>query len=257
MTRNWKTFSSFSATDRRRTSVVFWIQMAGSMKIVAISDQHGFLPDIPACDLLIVAGDQCPDYPSGAMERVGSGPQIKNQRRWFETVWMTWRRKQPAALCLVTGGNHDYALEVLGEPRAQTPLGDNTVLCEDCLYRVGDLRVWLTPWSTQFRDWAFMATEEEVVQKYQAIPAGVDILVSHQPPAMVGDRFVDVKTKKVEHLGSKVLRAAIVRVQPKVVVCGHIHSGRGVGPIGPTQVYNVSILNERYEHVHPHTVIEL
>ena len=41
------------------------------------------------------------------------------------------------------------------------------------------------------------------------------------------------------------------------VVCGHIHSGRGVGPIGPTQVYNVSILNERYEHVHPHTVIEL
>ena len=31
------------------------------MRIVALGNQHGFLPDVPPCDRLIVVGDVCPD----------------------------------------------------------------------------------------------------------------------------------------------------------------------------------------------------
>jgi len=50
------------------------------MRIVALSDQHAYLPEIPPCDLLIIAGDICPD-------RIGPlhakhYPDL--QARWFD-----------------------------------------------------------------------------------------------------------------------------------------------------------------------------
>src|SRR3990167_818471 len=74
------------------------------MRIVALSDQHGHLPDIPPCDLLIIAGDVCPDRfgPFWAMH----APE--QQRSWFDRHVRPWLAEVPATHKLLTWGNHDW-----------------------------------------------------------------------------------------------------------------------------------------------------
>jgi hypothetical protein len=69
------------------------------MRIVALSDQHGFLPDVPPCDLLIVAGDVCPDR---------FGPFIAvhdpyQQQAWFDRTVRPWLAATTSAIGSETG----------------------------------------------------------------------------------------------------------------------------------------------------------
>src|SRR3972149_4526559 len=80
------------------------------MRIVALSDQHGHLPDIPPCDLLIIAGDVCPDRfgPFWAMH----APE--QQRSWFDRYVRPWPAEVPATHTLLTWGNHDWCGQAWG-----------------------------------------------------------------------------------------------------------------------------------------------
>jgi hypothetical protein len=56
---------------------------------VTLSDQHGYLPEIPPCNLLIIAGDVCPDRfgPFYAMHD-------PDQKSWFNrSVRAGWPRR--------------------------------------------------------------------------------------------------------------------------------------------------------------------
>lgn len=106
-------------------------------------------------------------------------------------------------------------------------------------------------------DWAFMKSCEELAKIYAAIPDGVDILVSHQPPFGWGDRAVDEQSGELVHLGSHELLATIARVRPRLVICGHIHGGYGSFEYDGTLVYNVSVVNEQYRPVRSPTVIDI
>lgn len=226
------------------------------MKILAMSDQHGHLPAVPPCDLLIVAGDQCPDVIGGLAARVDAS----RQRSWFENEWLPWRYAQPVGTCVVTWGNHDFCgiryenfTDQMGDKLTHI-VSDNTV--EAC-----GLLVYMTPWSNTFMKWAFMRDPDVLARYYANIPTGIDILVSHQPPMGYGSQCVyrDLRdgVTKTEHVGSIELLAEIDLKRPRAVVCGHVHSGFGTYDCNGIPVYNVSVVDEGYSLVHPPTLVEL
>ena len=232
------------------------------MRIVALSDLHGHLPEVPRCDLLIIAGDVCPDRIGPAFAR----DHPAEQKAWFDSNVRAWLAQAPATHKLLTWGNHDWCGQACSFTADAPTHASSTVLqilVDDGTSvprngRAGrSLSIWATPWSNPFMHWAFMKPREALADVYAAIPQGVDILVSHQPPFGYGDRYEDASTHQGEHLGSRELLDAIQRVRPQIVICGHMHAGQGRFDYDGTVIYNASVVNDRYQLVHPPTVIDI
>ena len=232
------------------------------MRIVAVSDQHGCMPEVPPCDLLLVAGDICPDRVRDTVAMFQ--PQV--QSAWFDRMIRPWIAASPARHRVTTWGNHDWCGQAC-DYSADAPARASTTTLQivvDALTRVpsddstqaADITIWATPWSIAFGDWAFMKTPAELAAEYARIPEGIDILMSHQPPYGYGDLVTDLSGDRV-HVGSPELLAAIERVRPRLVVCGHIHAGHGRYEHQGVPIYNVSVVDERYRNVHEPTVIDL
>ena len=87
---------------------------------------------------------------------------------------------------------------------------------------------------TPFGGWS-CDLDEAAAEGLLAAGDAADILVVHSPPKGVAD-----VTSAGMSVGSRAIRAAIERVQPRLAVCGHIHDSWGQeGMIGPTRVVNL------------------
>lgn len=206
------------------------------MKIVAVSDLHGTLPEIPPCDLLLVAGDVCPvkDHSLG------------RQAAWLDTEFRAWLSRAPARKVVGVAGNHDFIFQ---QQPDLVPAGLPWEYLEDSGCEWGGLRFWGTPWQPWFFDWAFNLEEPQLEEKWRLVPAGTDVLVLHGPPFGYGDGVPEAGG--VRRTGSPSLLERIRDVKPRVVVFGHIHEGRGEWHLDGTVLANVTILDVAYRHVHP------
>lgn len=199
-------------------------------RLVAIADTHNARVALPDGDILIHAGD---------LTGRGSLPELERVADWL--------RSQPHAHKVVIAGNHDFALQ--RNPAAARALFHGLTFLEDNEVTVAGLRIWGSPWQPWFHDWAFNARRgPEIDAKWQLIPEGIDVLVTHGPPYGFGDRV-----HGGERVGCEDLLRQLARVKPRLHLFGHIHEDRGEWQLGPTRIVNCTTSEGEL----PATVIDL
>ena len=213
------------------------------MKVVCISDTHGMEAKVPDGDVLIHAGDLTIYGKPKEFERVG-----------------TWLRSLPHPVKIIIAGNHDIGLDptrVSIEDRltnqiALTGYDQDVYYLDDVGLFVDGLFVYGSPWQPEFHDWAFNLPRGDALRRvWQGIPDGLDILITHGPPAGILDEARGV------HVGCEDLRAIVELRQPKLHVFGHIHEGYRLMKTEHTTYVNASICNFLYDPVNAPIVVDL
>jgi len=155
---------------------------------------------------------------------------------------------------VIIAGNHDFLFED-NPGRARAALGDGKdglIYLQDELVEVEGLKVFGSPWSTYFMDWAFGVREREYEEVWGRIPEGLDILITHGPPL----RILDSAPNKF-HLGDPGLLKVVQERAPRLHVFGHIHHSHGTAQIGQTLFVNAAVCDELYAHTQPPIVLDL
>lgn len=216
------------------------------MRIVAVSDLHGWLPPaLPVCDLLLIAGDVCPDVAGSGMyelrDRIAPA-----QGAWLADVFAPWLESQPARTIAMCWGNHDYVGEV---PACVPPLP--AIILTDETREIAGLRIHANPWTHLSPEtWAFDVPLDEIGERMARMPTDIDVLMTHGPPYGICDRTI-----RQDRAGSPALADAVARMRSlRLHVFGHIHEARGREGVH----YNVSVLDADYRpHPQPVTEIDL
>ena len=222
--------------------------------IVAISDLHGNLPEIPKADLLLICGDIMP---------------LKIQRRhdlsrkWLFEEFFPYLMKQPVDMCVFIGGNHDFYLGSLGKSGADTinyEIANNgwafkiRYLCASSFEYKG-VKIYGCPWCINLHNWAFFTADPE--RDYETIE-DCDILLTHQPPRVEKFGCSYIGTKNESDYGSDDLRDVVWKRNIGLHLFGHVHSGqhnpemfvihneRTSADGRTTTLCNVSLLDEDY-----------
>jgi Icc-related predicted phosphoesterase len=212
------------------------------MKISIISDTHNkhkhVTGDLPGGSLLLHSGD---------ISSMGYEHEITEFAKWYDGL--NYDNK------IFIAGNHDWGFQNnVDKVKEIVDFYKTITYLQDQLHTIQDdngteVKIWGSPWQPEFYQWAFNLQKngEELKSKWDMIPEGIDILITHGPAWGILD---DVEGRRGEHLGCELLAERIKVIKPKIHICGHIHSGHGHYFDGHTHYFNASVLNERYLYAH-------
>ena len=220
------------------------------MNVIIFSDNHGYLPKLNKCDLVIIAGDITP----------ASDHSINWQKHWIVSVFIPWVNNLDCDKVILVPGNHDFVFDQceheIKEIIASETKGKLTVLIhEEYIYHSNDggsHRIFGTPYCKLFYNWAFMKESDSLQRVYDQIPENLDILICHDTPNIAKQGLIRKGPWMGTNAGNKNLALTIYEKKPKIVFHGHIHSGSHI-PLfyNGTYLQNVSImddnLNQEYQ----------
>jgi Icc-related predicted phosphoesterase len=202
---------------------------------------HGELPELNGGDLLILAGDYT----------------ARGRSKQWESFYQ-WVQRQNYHKKVMVAGNHDNDLYTNNTARLESceEFG-YTYLCDTGTEFEG-LKIWGSPWVKVVRSWHEevkkfgFASDIALKNKFDLIPDGLDILVTHGPPLHI----LDTNAWGLP-CGSMCLQNIVLEKKPKIHIFGHIHERHGHEEHGGTKFFNVAIMNENYEAVNKPTIITL
>jgi Icc-related predicted phosphoesterase len=190
-----------------------------AVRLVLLSDTHELHREVevPDGDILIVAGDfSCFSKSAKAL-----------------VDFNDWLGEQPHQ-CVVVPGNHEFFLEA--DPSRRSLLSNATVLINESV-EISGLKIWGSPVTPLYGGAFGMSSAEDRRRLYAQIPADTDILITHGPPYHILDFSLDSGT----HAGCRELLDAVIRVQPKLHVFGHVHAAYGIFRTDHTTFVNASL----------------
>lgn len=202
------------------------------MRLVCLSDLHGdhsallrILDDAGPAEIIVLAGD---------LTHFG-------EPRDAETIVRL--AADAGGRVLAVAGNCDSRAIDARLAELKVSLMRTAVVFENAaFYGLSAMPIWMRS--------MYELTEDEIAEVLRNGRGQIDgqldghfeVLVSHPPPR--GCQLD--RTRRGEHVGSTAVREWVQQQQPSLVICGHIHEGRGSEMMGGTQVVNCGPAYEGY-----------
>jgi Icc-related predicted phosphoesterase len=209
---------------------------------------------LPEGDLLIHSGD---------LTGLGRRDEVEEVFQWFKEIAPYYTHG-----IVFIAGNHDKSFDpkynYLDNQRKKpdwieeklATLPSNVRYLENNGLTIEGLKIWGSPVSPWFYGdrWAFNKHRgEEINNVWNTIPNDTDVIITHGPPARIGDFIPSSR----EYVGCSDLLHRIQVIQPKLVCFGHIHEGYGLHKIDETTFVNASICDANYDPTNKPVKIEL
>jgi len=206
------------------------------MRVIAISDTHGKHLDLDD-DLKALGGDNENTIiiHAGDVSNRGKMDEISQFLNWFSNL--------PYKYKVFIAGNHDFGFEI-ADTIADEYIDKGVTYLMDSMVEIEGVKIYGSPWQPRFYDWAFNVNRgDAIAKKWEPIPEGLDILVTHGPVhGILDDTYGGMR------VGCEELYKKVFEVRPRFHICGHIHFGYGMRVLDDITFINAASLGEGYQY---------